>query len=457
MEKVSVIIPTFNRFKLLLNAIESVKKQTYKNFEIIVVNDKSTHHEYYDYDWDANNISIIHLEENSKQTFGYLCAGYVRNKGIEISTGKYVAFCHDTDIWFPKKLELQINAMKETGCLMASSDGLHGNGEYNPYKKYPLFNAELHYNFIRDIYRNNKSDALENGFPEIWTLDFLKIHNCVVPSSCVMEKELLIKINNMKHKWISHHILEDYDCWLRALEHTNCVYINDVCFYFDCGKGENYLGEYINSILDNVHVKNITKILNDVGERIEGNLICDIKPDNYDAISNNESKIKNLQYLCKNKKKIIEIGVNGCHSLLLMLLINPTAEYLLFDLGNHKYTIPALNYIKKQFAYAKINLILGNSVETIQEYIRVNQNNLNSFDLIHLDGGHTEDIFSHDYTNSKKLITDKGIIIFDDYNLGNIKNFIERKIKDNEIVELNDKNIIKNDKHFNEHFIYSYL
>ena len=42
MEKVSVIIPTFNRFKYLLNTIESVKKQTYNNLEIIVVNDKST-------------------------------------------------------------------------------------------------------------------------------------------------------------------------------------------------------------------------------------------------------------------------------------------------------------------------------------------------------------------------------------------------------------------------------
>ena len=208
----------------------------------------------------------------------------------------------------------------------------------------------------------------------------------------------------------------------------------------------------INSIIDNIHVQNLTKILNDVGERVEGNLICDIKPDNY-VISKNESKIKNLQYLCKNKRKIIEIGVNACHSLLLMLLINPTAEYLLFDLGNHKYTLATLNYIKKQFPDTKINIILGNSVETISEYIHVNENNKNSFDLIHLDGGHTEDIFSQDYINSKKLIINNGIIIFDDYNIHDIKNFIDRKIKENEIIELNDKNIIKN----NRHFIYSYL
>lgn len=52
-----------------------------------------------------------------------------------------------------------------------------------------------------------------------------------------------------------------------------------------------------NLILNNIHVNNITKILKDIGERVEGNLICDIRPDYY-VITQNESKIKNLQYLC---------------------------------------------------------------------------------------------------------------------------------------------------------------
>ena len=89
MDKVSVIIPTYNRFKYLLNTIKSVKEQSYPNIEIIVVNDKSIQKEYYDYDWESNNIKMIHLEKNSKEIFGYPCAGYVRNKGIELSSGKY--------------------------------------------------------------------------------------------------------------------------------------------------------------------------------------------------------------------------------------------------------------------------------------------------------------------------------------------------------------------------------
>jgi glycosyltransferase involved in cell wall biosynthesis len=79
MEKVSVIIPTFNRFKFLLNAIESIKSQTYTNIEIIVINDCSTEKEYYEYDWSNSDINMIYLDENTKKIFGYASPGYVRN------------------------------------------------------------------------------------------------------------------------------------------------------------------------------------------------------------------------------------------------------------------------------------------------------------------------------------------------------------------------------------------
>ena len=83
MIKVSVIIPTYNRFDYLLNTIKSVKEQTHQNLEIIVVNDRSIEKEYYDYDWSGNNIKIIHLDKNSKDTFGFACpGGYQRIFGI---------------------------------------------------------------------------------------------------------------------------------------------------------------------------------------------------------------------------------------------------------------------------------------------------------------------------------------------------------------------------------------
>ena len=241
IDKVSVIIPTYNRFKFLLNAIESVKNQTYSNIELIVVNDCSTQKEYYEYDYKkafGDNFTIIHLEQNSKSKFNYGCAGYVRNQGINIAIGKYIAFLDDDDIWFPQKIELQVKAMNETGCKMSSTDGLIGKGIYDSTKLYKKYNAEHHYNTLQNIYKSNGSNLLVNGFPRIWNLDFLNIHNCIICSSVIMEKEILNKISNMKNI----RIREDYDCWLRALKHTDCVYLTDICFYYDelHGEGQNY-------------------------------------------------------------------------------------------------------------------------------------------------------------------------------------------------------------------------
>lgn len=234
MDKISVIIPTYNRFKYLLNTIKSVKEQTYPNIEIIVVNDNSKENEYYDYDWSSNNIKIIHLEKNSKDIFGYACAGFVRNKGIEISSGKYIAFCDDDDSWFPNKIEFQLKAIQETGCKMSSTDGLIGNGIFNPTKSYKKYNGEHYYNQLQYIYNSKGDNLLDNGLPIVWNLNFLKIHNCVICSSVMIEKNILDKINNMK---CVKNGEEDYDCWLRALQHTDSVYVKDICFYYDAGHG----------------------------------------------------------------------------------------------------------------------------------------------------------------------------------------------------------------------------
>jgi len=69
MDKVSVIIPTYNRFKFLLDTIQSIQEQTYTNIEIIVVNDCSTESDY-SCDWNFRHVQMIH-DENSKSKFGY--------------------------------------------------------------------------------------------------------------------------------------------------------------------------------------------------------------------------------------------------------------------------------------------------------------------------------------------------------------------------------------------------
>jgi glycosyltransferase involved in cell wall biosynthesis len=250
-ELVSVIIPSYNRFKFLMLAIQSIKMQTYKNIEIIVVDDCSTEQEYRSYNWEKNGIKIIHLETNSKEIFGYPCVGYVRNIGISLASNsksandansanatKYYAFLDDDDTFLKNnKLELQIAAMKRTGCKMSCTGALFGYGEYDSSKSYKKYNAEAHIDILKNVYKDTTFLDEDGEFPEIWTKEFLAIHNCVICSSVVIERSLLNNINNMRHLSIAAIIPEDYDCWLRATEYTNCVYIKEPCVYYDGGHG----------------------------------------------------------------------------------------------------------------------------------------------------------------------------------------------------------------------------
>jgi len=232
---VSCIIPTYNRFTYLLNTIKSIKSQTYTNLEIIVVNDKSTQEEYYTFDWSAIDVKMFHLEKNTREIFGYVCSSYVRNFGVSHSKGEYIAFCDDDDIWLPNKISLQMEAIKNTGCGMCSTDGLYGKGVYDPNKKYQIYNAELNYDYLKEKYKKANTNFLDNGFPSIWTYPFLRIHNCIITSSVLMKKELFDKINGMPTLKNGY---EDYMTWLHALQYTNNAYVNDVCFYYDGGHGD---------------------------------------------------------------------------------------------------------------------------------------------------------------------------------------------------------------------------
>lgn len=231
-ELVSVIIPTYNRLKYVLNTIRSVKEQTYKNIEIIVVNDRSTDEEYYMYEFEG--VNIIHLEKNSKEIFGYACCGHVRNEGIKIARGKYIAFCDDDDLWLPNKLELQIAAMKETGCKMSSTEAYVGHGVYNEADLHKTYLSDFAHDHIKQKFHEAGSNVVDNGLPRVLTLDMLKIVNCIIVSSVIMHKDLLDTIGNYNTLKTGQ---EDYDCWLRALEHTCCAYVETPSMYYDLGHG----------------------------------------------------------------------------------------------------------------------------------------------------------------------------------------------------------------------------
>ena len=107
---ISIIVPFYNEENYFADCIHSVINQTYKNIEIIIINDASDFH----YNeilskiqkLDLNRIKII----NHKSTLG---AGEARNTGIKFANGNYIALIDSDDVWLTHKLEYQLNVMKK--------------------------------------------------------------------------------------------------------------------------------------------------------------------------------------------------------------------------------------------------------------------------------------------------------------------------------------------------------
>lgn len=118
MPKVSVIIPTYNNAKYISDAVESVFNQTFKDYEIIVIDDGSIDNTKEVLKKYESKITYLHHQNNKGPSTA-------RNTGIINSSGKFIAFLDADDIWVPNKLELQMKTISQF-----SEIGLLGCGAY---------------------------------------------------------------------------------------------------------------------------------------------------------------------------------------------------------------------------------------------------------------------------------------------------------------------------------------
>jgi len=114
--EVSVIIPTYNRSSYLRQAVESVLRQTFTDFEAIVVDDGST---------DGTGTMIKTLND-SRIRYEYQTnqgRSVARNNGVDLSQGLYIAFLDDDDLFLPNKLQIQVNALRENPDVGSVASG----------------------------------------------------------------------------------------------------------------------------------------------------------------------------------------------------------------------------------------------------------------------------------------------------------------------------------------------
>lgn len=114
---VSIIMPAHNSERTLSDAVESVLRQTYPDWELVIIDDASR----------DGTLALAHQLAASDPRFRILPlqqnvgVAEARNRGIEAATGQYLAFLDSDDLWLPHKLQVQIDFMRSTGAAFSFS------------------------------------------------------------------------------------------------------------------------------------------------------------------------------------------------------------------------------------------------------------------------------------------------------------------------------------------------
>ena len=197
----SIIIPTYNRCDLLRKAVNSVLTQTYKNFEIIIIDNYS----------DDNTQEIVEGFKNNKIIYQKIhnegIIGKSRNLGIKISSGKWVAFLDSDDYWYRERLQ-------------KIYDFLSGNDKYEV-----VCTDEL----IIDKILSKRKIYKFGPFTENFYKHLLKKGNCVSTSASIVKKDFLLKQNINFNENKNFITAEDYDFFMNlAFKKAKFKFINEV-------------------------------------------------------------------------------------------------------------------------------------------------------------------------------------------------------------------------------------
>lgn len=194
MPEVSVIIPTYNSASFVGDAVESALDQTFTDFEVLVIDDGSTDDTERVLEKYASSVRYIHQANGG--------VAVARNRGIEESRGRLVAFLDADDTWYPRKLERQVAALgKGSDCRAC-------------YSAFTVVDSKLLPLRINRSERRGK--ALED----------LLMRGNVIGSICtvVCERSLFSEVGGFD-PLLSQ--CADWEMWIRLAAHTEFLYLDE--------------------------------------------------------------------------------------------------------------------------------------------------------------------------------------------------------------------------------------
>ncbi|MFZ5647361.1 MAG: glycosyltransferase family 2 protein [Bacillota bacterium] len=186
MPLVSVIVPTYNRAGMLVNALDSVLEQTFGDFELIVVDDGST-----DKTGEVIKKYSGKVRYFAKENGGVASA---RNLGLKKAGGELVAWLDDDDFFYPQKIEKQVMYFKKHPGV-----GLVYTG---------------HVTIDTSSQQARKSYLVPPLFRECATLRKALLKHCFFANSTVMMKRECFELAGVFNERLGHTV--DYDMWLRT-------------------------------------------------------------------------------------------------------------------------------------------------------------------------------------------------------------------------------------------------
>lgn len=197
--KISVIIPTYNRGNMIENSITSVLNQTYKNLEVLIIDDGSTDNTKEIIDKiEDKRIRYIKIKEN-------LGGSNARNIGIKEATGRFISFQDSDDTFYPNKLELQFNNM------------INQNSNLDFCKIKVIFNSSYHH-YVPNKFQE-KNIMKGNFFTEL-----IANGNYISTQSILVRKKFIEKY----YFDVNMPRLQDYELILRMIPKVKLSYTRAV-------------------------------------------------------------------------------------------------------------------------------------------------------------------------------------------------------------------------------------
>ena len=211
---ISIVTPTFNRAKLLAKAIESVRSQSYRSWEMLIWDDGSSD--------DTPQIVPTYHDPRIRYYRGpNRGQASARNQALQNAKGEYIAFLDDDDQWLPGKLARQVQILDR----FEEADVLFAN-----FKNVDLVNQTVRLSFDanRDILARMKTEPLEPGVHLIRDgfAESLSQRNIVLPSSTIMRRKICVAVGPF-----NEHLrgAEDMEYWWRcALRGARFAYVEEV-------------------------------------------------------------------------------------------------------------------------------------------------------------------------------------------------------------------------------------